>query len=118
MVVIGGLGFPVIIELLRDSTMRKAWTVHVRLTVYGTLLLLVWLVLRVISKIRAPWPDMRQGMVLGAVGFGLLQMRASSSVPAKNPAAEPIELSVVPSAPAFAPAACSSRSASGRSTSC
>ena len=40
-VVLGGLGFPVIIELLRDTAMRKAWTVHVRLTVYGTLLLLV-----------------------------------------------------------------------------
>ncbi|MEX5294047.1 potassium transporter TrkG [Kocuria sp. CPCC 205268] len=39
--VVGGLGFPVIIELLRDSTMRRAWTVHVRLTVLGTLWLLV-----------------------------------------------------------------------------
>jgi membrane protein len=42
--------------------------------------LLVWLVLRVISKIRAPWPDMRQGMVLGAVGFGLLRVGGASVV--------------------------------------
>jgi trk system potassium uptake protein TrkH len=40
-VVLGGLGFPVIIELLRGSAMKKGWTVHIRLTIYGTLLLLV-----------------------------------------------------------------------------
>ncbi|MFI7482112.1 TrkH family potassium uptake protein [Kocuria sp. M1R5S2] len=40
-VVLGGLGFPVIIELLRGSALKKGWTVHVRLTVYGTLVLLV-----------------------------------------------------------------------------
>ncbi|MFB9730564.1 YihY/virulence factor BrkB family protein [Ornithinimicrobium kibberense] len=42
--------------------------------------LLVWLVLRVISKIRTPWADMRQGMVLGAVGFGLLRVGGASVV--------------------------------------
>ncbi|MDV8148826.1 TrkH family potassium uptake protein [Arthrobacter sp. B10-11] len=39
-VVAGGLGFPVIIALMRDGRRIKDWTVHVRLTVYGTLLLL------------------------------------------------------------------------------
>ncbi len=39
-IVVGGLGFPVIIELLRARRNSRAWTVHVRLTVYGTLLLL------------------------------------------------------------------------------
>lgn len=53
----------------------------------GTLLLvavldalLVWLIIRVTSKVRAPWPDMRQGMVLGAVGFGLLRVGGTSLV--------------------------------------
>lgn len=40
-VVAGGLGFPVIIALMRDGARIKAWTVHVRLTVFGTLALLV-----------------------------------------------------------------------------
>ncbi|MFF1384225.1 TrkH family potassium uptake protein [Arthrobacter sp. NPDC058288] len=39
-VVAGGLGFPVIIALMRDGFRVKGWTVHVRLTVYGTLMLL------------------------------------------------------------------------------
>lgn len=39
-VVFGGLGFPVLIELLRGNPTRKSWTVHVRLTVYGTLIFL------------------------------------------------------------------------------
>lgn len=39
-VVAGGLGFPVIIALMRDGFRIRDWTVHVRLTVYGTLLLL------------------------------------------------------------------------------
>lgn len=37
----GGLGFPVIIALMRDGARFKVWSVHVRLTVYGTLALLV-----------------------------------------------------------------------------
>ncbi len=37
----GGLGFPVIIQLLRGDLKIKQWSVHLRLTVYGTLLLLV-----------------------------------------------------------------------------
>lgn len=41
---------------------------------------LVWLILRVISKVRVPWPDMRQGMLLGAVGFGLLRLGGTSLV--------------------------------------
>lgn len=39
-VITGGIGFPVIIELLRGRSFHKGWTVHVRLTVYGTFLLL------------------------------------------------------------------------------
>jgi len=40
-IVLGGLGFPVIMEFLRGTSMNKAWAVHTRLTVYGTLVLLV-----------------------------------------------------------------------------
>ncbi|GAB5077107.1 TrkH family potassium uptake protein [Arthrobacter sp. AD-310] len=36
----GGLGFPVIIQLVRGETRPRNWTVHLRLTIYGTLLLL------------------------------------------------------------------------------
>ncbi|MFP5315779.1 MAG: TrkH family potassium uptake protein [Actinomycetes bacterium] len=39
-VIAGGIGFPVIIELLRGRSFHKGWSVHVRLTVYGTLILL------------------------------------------------------------------------------
>jgi trk system potassium uptake protein len=37
----GGLGFPVIIQLLRGDVKARNWSVHLRLTIYGTLLLLV-----------------------------------------------------------------------------
>ncbi|MGG6379981.1 TrkH family potassium uptake protein [Paenarthrobacter sp. NEAU-H11] len=40
-VIAGGLGFPVLIQLTRADVAPKNWTVHLRLTVYGTLLLLV-----------------------------------------------------------------------------
>jgi len=39
-VIAGGLGFPVLITLLRGGVSIKSWTVHLRLTVYGTVLLL------------------------------------------------------------------------------
>lgn len=39
-VIAGGLGFPVIIQLSRGGTRLRDWPVHLRLTVYGTLLLL------------------------------------------------------------------------------
>ena len=39
-IVAGGLGFPVIIQLVRGETRIKNWSVHLRLTIYGTLLLL------------------------------------------------------------------------------
>lgn len=39
-VIAGGLGFPVLIALLRGGVRMKDWTVHLRLTVYGSLLLL------------------------------------------------------------------------------
>ncbi|MBT2593866.1 TrkH family potassium uptake protein [Arthrobacter sp. ISL-72] len=40
-VVAGGLGFPVIMALMREGARIKRWTVHVRLTVFGTLGLLL-----------------------------------------------------------------------------
>jgi trk system potassium uptake protein len=39
-VIAGGLGFPVLIALLRGGVRVKEWSIHTRLTVYGTLLLL------------------------------------------------------------------------------
>ncbi|WP_081765927.1 TrkH family potassium uptake protein [Arthrobacter sp. 31Y] len=40
-IIAGGLGFPVIIQLIRNPFNVKNWTIHLRLTVYGSLLLLV-----------------------------------------------------------------------------
>jgi trk system potassium uptake protein len=40
-VVAGGIGFPVLAELYRQARRPRHWTVHTRLTVYGSLLLLV-----------------------------------------------------------------------------
>ncbi|WP_459346270.1 TrkH family potassium uptake protein [Arthrobacter sp. MDT3-44] len=40
-IILGAIGFPVIIELLRNNPLNKGWTSHTRLTIYGTLLLLV-----------------------------------------------------------------------------
>lgn len=39
-IIAGGLGFPVIIQLTRGELRPKNWTVHLRLTIYGTLVLL------------------------------------------------------------------------------
>ncbi|MET4094269.1 trk system potassium uptake protein TrkH [Arthrobacter sp. UYCu712] len=39
-VVAGGLGFPVLIALLNGGVRMKDWTVHLRLTIFGTMLLL------------------------------------------------------------------------------
>ncbi|WP_306904397.1 TrkH family potassium uptake protein [Arthrobacter pascens] len=40
-IIAGGLGFPVVIHLLQPGGLRfRDWTIHIRLTVYGTLLLL------------------------------------------------------------------------------
>ena len=41
---------------------------------------LVWLIIRVTSKVRVPRKDMRQGMLLGALGFGLLRLGGTSLV--------------------------------------
>jgi len=40
-IIAGGLGFPVIIQLTRGEVKPKNWTIHLRLTVYGTVFLLV-----------------------------------------------------------------------------
>lgn len=42
--------------------------------------LLIWLIFRVTSKVRVPRADMRQGMLLGALGFGLLRLGGTSLV--------------------------------------
>lgn len=39
-IIAGGLGFPVIIQLTRGELAPKNWSIHLRLTIYGTLLLL------------------------------------------------------------------------------
>ncbi|WP_406632392.1 TrkH family potassium uptake protein [Pseudarthrobacter quantipunctorum] len=39
-IIAGGLGFPVIIQLTRGELAPKYWSIHLRLTIYGTLLLL------------------------------------------------------------------------------
>ncbi|MDN4610790.1 TrkH family potassium uptake protein [Arthrobacter burdickii] len=39
-IIAGGLGFPVIIQLTRGNVRPRNWTVHLRLTIYGSLLLL------------------------------------------------------------------------------
>jgi trk system potassium uptake protein TrkH len=39
--IVGGLGFPVLVELLRRAGRPRLWTVHTRLTVYGSLVLIV-----------------------------------------------------------------------------
>jgi trk system potassium uptake protein TrkH len=40
-VIVGGLGFPLIIELIRRRRRHMVWTIHTRLTMWGTLGLLV-----------------------------------------------------------------------------
>ena len=40
-VIVGGLGFPVVIELIRHRRRHTGWTIHTRLTIWGTLGLLV-----------------------------------------------------------------------------
>ncbi|WP_433065631.1 TrkH family potassium uptake protein [Dactylosporangium sp. CS-033363] len=40
-VVLGGLGFPVVLELSREWRTPRLWSIHTRLTVWGTALLLV-----------------------------------------------------------------------------
>ncbi|WP_311380731.1 potassium transporter TrkG [Arthrobacter sp. ISL-28] len=39
-IIAGGLGFPVIIQLMRGDIKVRQWNVHLRLTIYGTLVLL------------------------------------------------------------------------------
>lgn len=39
-IIAGGLGFPVIIQLLRGDVKPRNWSIHLRLTIYGTLVLL------------------------------------------------------------------------------
>jgi len=40
--ILGGLGFPVLVELMRRARRPREWTVHTRLTVYGSAVLLVF----------------------------------------------------------------------------
>ncbi|MFJ4262323.1 TrkH family potassium uptake protein [Paenarthrobacter nicotinovorans] len=39
-IIAGGLGFPVIIQLVRNPLKVRNWTIHLRLTIFGSLLLL------------------------------------------------------------------------------
>lgn len=41
---------------------------------------MIWLVLRVISKVRVPRPDLLQGMAIGAVGFGLMRVGGTALI--------------------------------------
>ena len=40
-IILGGLGFPVLVELYREWRVPRLWSTHTRLTVYGTALLLL-----------------------------------------------------------------------------
>lgn len=51
-VVVGGVGFPVMTEILRRS--RRRWSVHSRVTVYGTLVLLV---IGIVGFAAAEWTN-------------------------------------------------------------
>lgn len=51
-VIVGGLGFPVMTEIVRIS--HKWWSVHSRLTIYGTLVLLV---IRIVGFGIAEWTN-------------------------------------------------------------
>lgn len=70
-ILLGGLGFPVIIELLRKPAKNKAWTVHTRLTVYGTLGLLV-LGFVVLALFEWSRPETLGGLSVGGKLLGAL----------------------------------------------
>ena len=53
-VIIGGIGFPVLFELRRRWRQPQSWSVHVRLTVYGSALLLV---LGTVSFLALEWSN-------------------------------------------------------------
>lgn len=71
-VVAGGLGFPVIIQLLGGRLKLKDWNIHLRLTVYGTVMLLAvgfaffaaieW------NRVETLGPLSTGGKILGALG--------------------------------------------------
>ena len=65
---------------LRSSVTGWLVAVAALLLVAALDALLIWLIFRVTSKVRVPWPDMRQGMLMGAVGFGLLRLGGTSLV--------------------------------------
>ncbi|MDR6436536.1 potassium uptake TrkH family protein [Paenarthrobacter nicotinovorans] len=63
-IIAGGLGFPVIIQLGRDRLRFKNWTIHLRLTVYGSLLLLA-VGIALFAAFEWNRPE-----TLGSMGFG------------------------------------------------
>lgn len=65
---------------LEGAVARFLLTAGALLLVAALDALLVLLLIRVVSKVRVPWPDLWQGMVLGAVGFGLLRVGGASVV--------------------------------------
>lgn len=63
-VIAGGIGFPVLFELRRRWRSPRTWTVHTRLTVYGSVLLLV---LGTAAFLALEWSN---GQTLGPLSFG------------------------------------------------
>ncbi|HET7326663.1 MAG TPA: potassium transporter TrkG [Nocardioidaceae bacterium] len=63
-VVLGGIGFPVLMELLRTAGRPATWTVHTRITVLGSALLLT---VGTVAFLAFEWanPD-----TIGSLGFG------------------------------------------------
>ena len=79
-------GFTLLGEHVIDWLGLRTRTTAVLLAVASVLVVavldagMIWLVLRVISKVRVPRADLRQGMVLGVVGFGLLRIGGTTLV--------------------------------------
>jgi len=63
-IVLGGIGFPVLYELRRELFTPRAWSLHTKLTLAGTALLLV---LGIVSVLAFEW---RNPATLGLMGVG------------------------------------------------
>ncbi len=76
-IVAGGLGFPVIIQLFRTGLKFKNWTIHLRLTLYGSLLLLA------VGAVLFAAFEWNRAETLGPLSFGgkLLGSLAGSVFP-------------------------------------
>ncbi len=79
-IIAGGIGFPVLFELRRRWRRPRAWTVHTRLTVYGSALLLV---LGTVAFLALEWgnpgtlgPLSTWGKVVGGITGGVVPRTA------------------------------------------